>query len=292
LCGRIAVAATLACALVGGALPAAATAAEPTQCQGEKLLYELYAYAVGMRMIPESGAEVGQRSSVALSSESETQLRLNVASSEAGLARPDIDSGAGTAGPGTDTTRWTFNSTKATARPGTVYWDASFTRPLPSCGGGIETFRTGARALQVISAAEMPPPIPSPETNTTYSAPTATGLKVGITAARVVRGHASVAYLVDCTAQCSGRTYVHAWVLRGHKRALRARQFDFGPRNVSISAPSGGNQRFTVRFRGSTLKQLKSMLHGGGELKLAVTAAVKDTAGHGAQAARTILMHR
>jgi hypothetical protein len=174
-----------------------------------------------------------------------------------------------------------------------VYWDASFSRSLPACGGAPQTFLTGARSLQVISAGEMAPPIPSPGgNNTNYSAPTATGLKVGVTAARVVRGHAAVAYLVDCTAQCSGRTYVHAWVLRRHTRALRARQFDFGPRKVSISAASGGNQRFTVRFGGSALRQLRSMLRGGGELKLVVTAAVKDSAGHGAQAARTILMHR
>jgi hypothetical protein len=291
------------CALV---VPGHARAAESSECAGEKALYELYTYALELESEgksdtqPPNGAEVPQHSAATLSGESGVPLSFEIApgveerAGKQALKHPLIDSGTGTASPGTNATKYTFVSTKATSIARTVYWDAAFTAELKHCESPTMTFRTNPRALEVIGhSEEATPPPPVESRTTTYSPPSPTGLKVGITASRLVHiGRPAVAYLVDCTAACGGQTSVRAWELRGRGKPVRVSALDFGPRAVSIPGSSGGNQRFTQRFRGRALKKLRGMLRGGHEMKLVVTATVKDSAGDSVQAQRVILLKR
>jgi len=81
-----------------------------------------------------------------------------IASSPALLSSPDIDSGLGTAQPESLSSgpplsyTYTFTSTKATATPGTIYWDASFSNTtLAECSGqSPATYTTPARTLTVL----------------------------------------------------------------------------------------------------------------------------------------------
>ncbi len=312
LCGHFAVAGALLYLALALALPARAAASEPSQCESEKFLYEIYAYAVGTTLKPESGAEVTQHSAVSFSGESESPLTFELASSEAGLVHPNIDSGVGTASSGTNTTRWTFTSTKAAAKPGTVYWDASFTRKLAHCGSEPQTFNTSslgapAHTLGVVASSELPstppgtepppgpggPAGPTQGKNTSWSAASPTGLRVGITSSTLIHiGHPAIAYLVDCTAACEGKTSFTAWQLRGKHKPRLVKGLGFGPRTVSMKGASGGNVRYTDHFRGRALKQLKRILRGGGTVKLQVSARVKDTQGNFVQVQRTILLKR
>ncbi len=310
LCSHFAAAGVLLGLTLALTLPAHA-AAEPSQCEGERFIYELYAYAVSTTLRPETGAEVAQHSTVTFTGEGEAPLTFEVASSEAALAHPDIDSGTGTSGPGTETTKWTFTSTKAASTAGTIYWQVSFTRKLTQCGGETRTYTTtglGATAhtLSVISAAELPTPAPATEApppssspgatngpNTSWSAATPTGLRVGLTASRLVHiGHPAVAYLVDCTAACEGKTSFTAWQLRGRHKPRALRSLDFAAHKVSMTGATGGNVRYTAHFRGRALKQLRSILRAGGEVKLQLSARVKDTKGNFVQVQRVLLLKR
>jgi hypothetical protein len=301
----VAVAAALAAACCALLVPGHARA-ENGECAGEKALYELYTYALELEnegrsnTQPPNGAEVPQHGAATLSGESGTPLTFEIAPGveERGgrqvLKHPLIDSGTGTPSPGTNATKYTFVSTKATSIARTVYWDAAFTAELKHCESPNMTFRTNPRALQVIGHGEEPtPPPPVEPGTTTYSPPSPTGLKVGITASRLVHiGRPAIAYLVDCTATCGGQTSIRAWELRGRAKPVRVSALDFGPRAVSIVGSSGGNQRFTQHFRGRALKKLRGMLRAGHEMKLVVTATVKDSAGHSVQAQRVILLKR
>jgi len=311
-CGHFAAAGALLYLAFALVLPAHATASEPSQCESEKFLYEIYAYAVGTTLRPESGAEVAQHSSVSFSGESENPLTFEFASSETGLVHPDIDSGVGTASAGTNTTKYTFTSARVAANAGTVYWDASFSRKLPHCGNESHTFNTsslGAPALKlaVVPTSGLPVPPPGPEAppgpggstgpvqgkNTSWSAASPTGLRVGITSSMLVHiGHPAVAYLVDCTGACEGKTSFTAWQLRGKHKPRLIKLLGFGPRTVSMKGTSGGNVRYTDHFRGRALKQLKSILRAHGTVKLQVSARVKDTQGNFVQIQRAILLKR
>lgn len=104
---------------------------------------------------PSNNASVVAGTAVTFSGESgaEAPLTFSVASSPALLASPDIDSGPGSLQPGTST--YTFTSTKATATPRTIYWDASFTRTLIDCEGPPVSFTTTVNTLTVqLSATE------------------------------------------------------------------------------------------------------------------------------------------
>jgi len=81
---------------------------------------------------PADGATVQAGSPVTFSGNSESVVTFAVASSQALLSSPDIDSGLGSAqpvpyssGPPLINT-YTFTSTKVAATLGIVYWDASF----------------------------------------------------------------------------------------------------------------------------------------------------------------------
>lgn len=208
----------------------------------------------------------------------------------------------GTASPssGSGTVPYSFTSSKATENAGTVYWQVSFTRRIPHCNGGkgeTRTFPTsilGAKphVLTVLEGGEIPRPVPIPGPgSTSESKASPTGLKVSITAAQLIHiGHPAIAYLVGCTAQCTGKTSFQAWQLRGRRKPLRVRALDFGPRTVSIQGATGGNERFNAHWRGRALKTLKSMLHGGHEVKLVVTAKVADSKHNSVQVQRVILL--
>jgi hypothetical protein len=76
-------------------------------------------------------------------------LSFAIASSEALLATPNVDSGSPPNAAGTQ--RYSFTSTKATASAGTVYWHASFsTAGMPHCAH-VRTETTAVRTLTVLS---------------------------------------------------------------------------------------------------------------------------------------------
>lgn len=307
----------LALALPGGAA-AEQTAAE--KCAGENFFYTLYSYGVRSTLTPAEGTEAQVHSSVTFSGESafgepepgkrvELPLSFQVGTSvernaegEEVVAHPYLASGSGTASPGgsPETRRYSFTTGKATGNPGTVYWQASFTTNLASCNNGkgeTKTYTTSSvgkpLTLAVVSPTETPAPIPTGPGNESSSSPNSEGLKIGITSAPVVHiGHPAVAYLVDCTIQCTGQTSFQAWQLRGRHKPVRVKALDFGPRSISIGGSSGGNERFTAHFRARALKKLRSMLRGGGEVKLVVTAKAKGPKGSTVQTQRVILLKR
>jgi hypothetical protein len=333
-----------------GAAPALAAETAPKEtpkeqeehCAGENAVYELYAYAIGLSLSPENRAEVRQHGSVEVSGESDPEhpLRFAFASSEKKLdAAEFLDSGAGKdMGKGSGGgERYAFTSAKATASPGAVYWDASFTAHLAKCNEGRgeqKSYKTSAMELQVVAEPPAPPPPVEPPPSsgggrsggtTTWSPPppmaSSASLRVGITAARKLRlrRRRAIAYLVDCTAACSGTASLKAWALgdprHGGRRSLRHSRRDgrrharrHGSRHsrrrstplrvldrtskVSIKAASGGGQRVTDRFTGRALRELHRALKGRGQVKLEVIATVKDAAGTSVSARRTILLSR
>jgi hypothetical protein len=107
---------------------------------------------------PASGATVPTGTPVTLSvkafsGEADYTLTFSVASSSALLSTPDIDSGPGSLQPGTSL--YAFTSTKATATPRTIYWDASFTFTPEDCESP-SMFTTPVRTLVVVpSEAEL-----------------------------------------------------------------------------------------------------------------------------------------
>jgi hypothetical protein len=278
----------LVCALSALALPAPAAAAESGNCSAEKALVAFV--AENTPLSPATGAEAQQGSAVTFSFEHEleaTTMRFEAASSEALLSRPDIDSGTATAQPA----KFTFTSTNATAQPRTVFWSFSFAHTLKACGGETVTYTTHVRRLEVKGTGSSG----SSGESSAVSPPTQSPahLRVGITAPRVLHvGRPVVSYTVSCTAQCTGSTSVKAWLVPRHKKALRTRLLDFGPRSVSIKGSSGGRERFTERLHGHGLAKLRSVFHTRGEGRLVVSVTVKDSSGKVAQISRTILLRR
>jgi len=96
---------------------------------------------------PANGATVPAGTPVTFSGGSNYALTFSVASSEALVASPDIDSGMGSQ----SGAFYKFTSTKATAAPRTIYWTASFTFTPEDCTGP-STFTTPARTLTVLAS--------------------------------------------------------------------------------------------------------------------------------------------
>jgi hypothetical protein len=275
-------------------LPApSAQAAESENCPAERAVLPFV--AENTPLSPADKLRVQQGSAVTFAFEHEleaTTMKFEAASSQALLSTPDIDSGTATLQPGRPG-RFTFTSTKVTAHPGTVYWSFSFSHTLKNCNDETQTYSTPVRTLEVVGTggSNGSPEHGGPETSPPTNSPA--HLRVGITAARVIHmGRPTVAYVIDCTATCSGDTSFKAWEVRGrHRKATRAAALDFGPKGVSIKSSSGGHERFTRRYRGSALKKLRSMLRAG-EVKLQVTVAVKDAYGKIARAQKVIWLRR
>jgi hypothetical protein len=277
----------LVCAAGALALPAHAAAAESSseKCANEKALYEIF--AAYTPVTPVNGAEAQAHVPATFTAESQSPVTFDVASSEQGVSKADIDSGHGSAGAGSLATKYTFTSSRATAQAGTIYWAVAFTASLPDCGGESRTFFTPTRTLQVRPSPESAPTEWSPPTTSTSH------LRVGISAANVLHvGRPTVSYSIECTSSCTGHTRVQAWLVRRHRKAARAATLDFGPRGVSITNPAGGHERFSKRYQGRALRQLRSMLRGNGQVKLEVTVTAKDASGDPATAHKVILLRR
>jgi hypothetical protein len=143
------------CALGGimlAAVPAYALESGPPPwaiCAGGRVADE--AVARGVRLEPADGTTVTAGTPVTFSGESNHPLTFSVASSEALLSSPDIDSGTGSQ----SGAFYTFTSTKSTATPRTIYWTASFTLTPEDCETP-STFTTPVRTLVITpSAAEL-----------------------------------------------------------------------------------------------------------------------------------------
>ena len=110
--------------------------------------------AVENRLTPANGTSVTVGTAITFSSESTQPLSFAVASSSEQLSSPDIDSGPGSASPGSGgTQRYSFSSTKAAASPRTVYWQASFsTQGLTNCAHQpSQTVTTAVRTFTVLA---------------------------------------------------------------------------------------------------------------------------------------------
>jgi hypothetical protein len=141
-----------ACAMAVPAVPAQALeygSAPWLVCADNKEAAEVGAR--NMPLEPANGATVPAGTPVTFSGESTHALTFNVASSEALVSSPDIDTGVGLQ----SGAFYRFTSTKATATPRTVYWTASFTFTPEDCEGP-STFTTSLRTLVVApSEAEL-----------------------------------------------------------------------------------------------------------------------------------------
>jgi hypothetical protein len=105
----------------------------------------------GLRLEPANGATVPAGTPVTFPGESSVALTFSVASSEALLSSPDIDSGMGSQ----SGVSYKLSSAKATATPRTIYWAASFTVTPLDCESP-STYTTPVRTLIVVpSEAEL-----------------------------------------------------------------------------------------------------------------------------------------
>lgn len=119
------------------------------ECLNNKQAAEVVARE--MALLPANGSTVSAGTSVTFSGESSRPLTFDIASSEALLSSPDIDSGLGTQ----SGSLYEFTSTKAAATPRTVYWRASFTFTPGGCESP-STFTTPVRTVSVTpSEAEL-----------------------------------------------------------------------------------------------------------------------------------------
>jgi hypothetical protein len=292
----------------------ARAAAESSKCEQEHFLYELASAAVAGRLMPNDATEIPEVTEgdpMKLSGESEWPLTFQLASSEAELSeRHYAETGTGTKQPETTPPLYTFTSTKATEEAGLVYWQASFTHTLPNCENETATFTTrppdfGVKAVTFlvtprpveVPGPEAPPSEPGPSTGPTTSWTGQTSspahLRVGITAAHIVHAGAhEVAYLVDCTAACAGKTYFRASLLRRHSKTRPLKALDLSARDVEVRGHTGGDERFTFTFRGRALAKLRSVLRAGGQVRLELVATVEDSYGKTTTVHRVVVLRR
>lgn len=107
--------------------------------------------AMSMALSPANGTSVPAGEPVTFSGRSTHVLTFDIASSEALLSSPDVDSGLGSQ----SGALYEFTSTKATVVPRTIYWTASFTETPEKCESP-STFTTSVHTLIVTeSEAEL-----------------------------------------------------------------------------------------------------------------------------------------
>ncbi len=111
-------------------------------CANNKEAAEVVARS--MPLEPASNTTVTAGSPVTFSGESDHPLTFNVASSEALVASPDIDSGLGSL----QSPDYKFTSSNAATAPRTIYWTASFTFTPEDCEAPA-TFTTPVRELTI-----------------------------------------------------------------------------------------------------------------------------------------------
>lgn len=236
--------------------------------------------ALEVKLSPASEATVQAGTPVTFSGYAQPSVTFAVASSLSLLSSPDIDSGLGSVQPEPSGPLNTFTSAKASATPGTIYWDASFSdATLPECAGVPPgtTFTTPPRTLTVLPAPAPPPPPTAPA-----------AVQVSISALGGFRlAHPVVQYTIHCTARCSGETSYEVTVARRHGKAVRVPKLALNPEPVSITATAGGDTQITHDYRGSALRTLKSDLRAGDVLEFQISVKVTDALGNTAHAQRT-----
>jgi hypothetical protein len=174
---------------------------------------------------PVNGATVSAGSPVIFSGHSESMPTFAVASSAALLSSPDIDSGQGSAQPQPSSSgppvvyAYAFSSTKATAAPGTVYWQASFSSAgIAECAGLTpSTYTTAVRTLTVLP---LPSPPPAPVISATIVTPPPATATVALDGSAItVQSSGKAAVELTCTgrATCSGRLTLAAQGTTGKK---------------------------------------------------------------------------
>lgn len=274
--------------LVGGANPAPGyTYVAPyVPCADE-----MWAYLMPLQrsLSPAEGASVPVGTPITFSGNvSRVPVTFSVASSSALLASPDIDSGLGSLQAGS-TESIAFTSTKASATPGTIYWDASFsTAGFKECKGEtpqIET--TQPRTLEVL--APSPPSAPSPvNTEPVVQAPPQVSVSP-LSSFRLSRP--TVLYRVRCTARCSGTTSYEVLVARHRKKAVRVATLGLDSDAVSITSEGGGEQQISRDYAGRSLRMLEGLIHAGDTVELRIIVSVTGVSGSPVQAMRTAWLH-
>lgn len=218
---------------------------------------------------PANGATVSADSPVTFTGHSESMPTFAVASSAALLSSPDIDSGPGSAQPQPSSSgppvvyAYMFSSMKATATPGTVYWQASFSSVgIAECAGLTPTtYTTSVRTLTVL-------PLPSPPTSTiiptttTTTPPAATG-KVSLDGGTIdVQGSGKGTVELTCTGTgtCGGKLTLTAESTKGDgsRRGGQASSAmtRIGSARFSVSAGMTATVKLTLNATGRALLEV------------------------------------
>jgi hypothetical protein len=241
--------------------------------------------ALEQSLRPVGGSTVPANSPVTFSGFSSSPLSFAVASSPAQLANPDLDSGPGTAQAGES---YTFTSTKATAKAGTVYWTASFsTSGVRECAGQApQTETTRVQTLTVTPLTAAPAPAPAPqETSADMSMPSPVSVRIN-TPSRFRLAHPTVVYRIQCTASCSGETSYRV-VFRRHGHLVPVARLNLASSPFSIGT-SGGEWQFSHRYSGQALRLLRRLVHDRHAVILEISVSVTDPAGNASHAEGTV----
>jgi hypothetical protein len=243
--------------------------------------------ALEVKLAPSNETTVQAGRAVTFSGYSEAPLTFAVASSAALLSSPDIESTLASEQPQpSGGPLYSLTSTKASATPGTVYWDASFSNDtLPECAEFRTTLTTKARTLMVLPA----PASPTQTLSQTPPPPSSPPVQVSIsTLGSFHLAHGTVTYGIHCTESCHGDTDYDVLAVRHHGRAVRVPKLALDAEPVSIAAAMGGSEAFAHKYRGSSLRMLKSLLGAGDAVELQISVKVTGAAGGTVQAQRTV----
>jgi hypothetical protein len=274
---------------MGSVDPAQGYTATPSPAITCALASEGRLHALERTLAPSEGTTVTAGTPLTFSGNASAPVTFAVASSPALLSNPDIDGGPGSAVPVSSgsslTYTYMFTSTKATATPGTVYWDAYFSNAnLAECAGQPpRIYTTPARTLTVLPAPVSPPTTPPMPPLPTGPLPLQVGISVTSSFHLV---HPTVTYRIQCTASCSGETYYQVLIVRGHRKPVRASKLDLGPEPVSI-ATAGGDEQFTYVYSGNSLRMLRTIARTDGILELRITVKVTGASGNVARIRQT-----
>lgn len=242
----------LAFAIAALAGPARALASGPPPwliCAGARIADEAVAHA--MPVEPANGATVPAGTPITFSGETNTALMFSVASSQALLANPDIDSGMGTqAG-----AFYKFTSAKATATPRTIYWTASFTLTLQDCDGPSR-FTSPVHTLVVVpSEAELATAKKQEAETAAAGSVLLDGLTIEVRSGR----EATVKLTCSDVAACAGKLTLTISATAGKGKARHAKTEGIGQARFSIAA---GEEAATKVALDKTGRALLSAAHG------------------------------
>ena len=244
--------ATSAIAVPSGSLAASKPELAPSWlvCANGKEAAELTVPHIPL-MGPPDNATVQVGAPVTFSGEANHPLTFNMASSAALLSNPDIDSGPGSLQPGTSL--YMFTSTKATATPETIYWDASYAFTPEDCEEP-STFTTPMRTFTVVS----PPAIETgatAESQPEDGAPAAGGVSLDGNTIDVQGAHDAVVKLT-CSGTCSGKLVLTAKV---HSKRKRVKTNTIGTTFFSIRLGRTAAVKLVLNTTG---RELLRMAHG------------------------------